>query len=41
MGAYTVRDAKPEEQRELTRLVVSATMHAGHDGSYDIARAAA
>jgi N-acetylglutamate synthase-like GNAT family acetyltransferase len=34
MGAYTVRDAKPEEQRELTRLVVSATMHAGHDEAF-------
>src|SRR3954454_20479002 len=31
MDVYTVRAAKLEEQRELTRLCVRATMHAGHD----------
>jgi N-acetylglutamate synthase-like GNAT family acetyltransferase len=34
MSAYTVREAKPEEQRELTRLVVRATMKAGHDEAF-------
>lgn len=34
MDAYTVRQAKPEEQRELTRLSVRATMHAGHDEAF-------
>jgi hypothetical protein len=34
MGAYTVREANPEEQRELTHLVVRATMHAGHDEAF-------
>ena len=34
MGVYTVRQAKPEEQRELTRLCVRATMHAGHDEAF-------
>jgi GNAT superfamily N-acetyltransferase len=34
MDVYTVRLAKPEEQRELTRLAVRATMHAGHDEAY-------
>jgi hypothetical protein len=28
MDIYTVREAKPEEQRELTRLCVRATMSA-------------
>jgi GNAT superfamily N-acetyltransferase len=31
---YTVREAKPEEQRELTRLCVRATMHAGYDEAF-------
>lgn len=34
MDIYTVREAKPEEQRELTRLCVRATMHAGHDEAF-------
>ena len=28
---YLIRDAKPEEQRELTRLCVRATLHSGYD----------
>ena len=34
MGVYKVRGAKPEEQRELTRLCVRATTHAGHDEAF-------
>ena len=34
MDVYTVREAKPEEQRELTRLSVRATMHAGYDEAF-------
>ena len=34
MDDYSVRQAKPEEQRELTRLSVRATMHAGHDEAF-------
>jgi predicted N-acetyltransferase YhbS len=34
MDVYTVRQAKPEEQRELTHLSVRATMHAGHDEAF-------
>ena len=34
MDVYTVRAAKPEQQRELTRLCVRATMHAGHDEAF-------
>ena len=34
MGIYTVREAKPEEQRELTRLCVRATMHSGYDEEF-------
>ena len=34
MGVYTVREAKPEEQRELTRLCVRATMHSGYDEEF-------
>ncbi|MGJ4945458.1 GNAT family N-acetyltransferase [Bradyrhizobium sp. HKCCYLS1011] len=34
MDIYKIRDAKPEEQRELTRLCVRATMHAGHDEAF-------
>jgi hypothetical protein len=34
MGVCTVREAKPEEQHELTRLVVRATMQAGHDEAF-------
>lgn len=30
----TVRRAKPEEQRELTRLCVRATLRAGHDEAF-------
>jgi hypothetical protein len=29
MGSYTVREAKPDEQGELTGLVVRATLQAG------------
>jgi GNAT superfamily N-acetyltransferase len=32
--AYSVRSAKLEEQRELTRLCVRATMHAGYDEAF-------
>jgi GNAT superfamily N-acetyltransferase len=28
---YSVRNARPEEQRQLTRLCVRATLHAGYD----------
>jgi GNAT superfamily N-acetyltransferase len=31
---YAVRDAKPDEQRELTRLFVRATLHAGYDDAF-------
>jgi hypothetical protein len=31
---YLVRDAKPEEQRELTRLSVRATLHFGYDDAF-------
>jgi predicted N-acetyltransferase YhbS len=34
MAVYTVRLAKAEEQRELTRLAVRATMHAGYDEAF-------
>ena len=34
MDVYEVRGAKPEEQRELTRLCVRATMHAGYDEAF-------
>ena len=34
MDVYTVRQAKPEEQRELTRLCVRATLQAGHDDAF-------
>ena len=34
MDDYSVRQAKPEEQRELTRLSVRATMHVGHDEAF-------
>jgi N-acetylglutamate synthase-like GNAT family acetyltransferase len=34
MDVYTVREAKSEEQRELTRLVVRATMQAGYDEAF-------
>ena len=34
MDVYTVREAKPEEQRELTRLCVRATMQAGYDEAF-------
>jgi GNAT superfamily N-acetyltransferase len=31
---YSIRNAKPEEQRELTRLCVRATLHAGYDDAF-------
>lgn len=31
---YSIRDGKPEEQRDLTRLCVRAAMHAGYDGAF-------
>jgi len=31
---YTVREARPEEQRELTRLCVRATTQAGYDEAF-------
>jgi hypothetical protein len=34
MQPYFVRDAKAEEQRELTRLCVRATMQAGYDEAF-------
>jgi GNAT superfamily N-acetyltransferase len=34
LKTYTIRKAKPEEQRELTQLVVRATMHAGYDEDF-------
>jgi hypothetical protein len=34
MQVYSVRDAKPDEQRELTRLCVRATMQAGYDEAF-------
>ena len=34
MDVYTIREARLEEQRELTRLCVRATMHAGHDEAF-------
>lgn len=34
VDGYSVRQAKPEEQRELTRLSVRATMHAGYDEAF-------
>jgi GNAT superfamily N-acetyltransferase len=34
MGVYKIRGARPEEQGELTRLCVRATMHAGHDEAF-------
>ncbi|MGY8685503.1 GNAT family N-acetyltransferase [Bradyrhizobium sp. UFLA05-153] len=34
MDIFTVRGAKPDEQRELTRLCVRATMHAGYDEAF-------
>ena len=34
MDVYSVRQTKPEEQRELTRLSVRATMRAGHDEAF-------
>ena len=34
MAVYTIREARPDEQRELTRLCVRATMHAGYDEAF-------
>jgi GNAT superfamily N-acetyltransferase len=34
MGHYSIRGARPEEQRELTRLCVRATLHAGYDDAF-------
>ena len=31
---YSIRDGRPEEQRDLTRLCVRATMHAGYDDAF-------
>jgi predicted N-acetyltransferase YhbS len=31
---YSIRDGKREEQRDLTRLCVRATMHAGYDDAF-------
>jgi hypothetical protein len=31
---YVVRDGRPEEQRELTRLCVRATMQSGYDEGF-------
>src|SRR5215468_5038669 len=31
---YSIRDGKREEQRDLTRLCVRATMHAGYDDGF-------
>jgi GNAT superfamily N-acetyltransferase len=31
---YSIRGGKPEEQRDLTRLCVRATMHAGYDDAF-------
>jgi hypothetical protein len=33
-GLYSIRNGKPEEQRDLTRLCVRATMHAGYDDAF-------
>ena len=32
--AYSVRNARPEEQGQLTRLCVRATLHAGYDEAF-------
>jgi GNAT superfamily N-acetyltransferase len=34
LKGYSVRNANPEEQRQLTRLCVRATMHAGYDEAF-------
>jgi GNAT superfamily N-acetyltransferase len=34
MDVYRIREAKPEEQRELTRLCVRATIRAGYDEAF-------
>ena len=34
MDVYLVRGAKPDEQRDLTRLCVRATIRAGHDEAF-------
>ena len=34
MESFKVRAAEPSEQRELTRLCVRATLHAGHDQAF-------
>jgi GNAT superfamily N-acetyltransferase len=34
MQCYSMREAKPEEQRELTRLCVRATIHTGYDEAF-------
>ncbi|MGJ4932415.1 GNAT family N-acetyltransferase [Bradyrhizobium sp. HKCCYLS2038] len=34
MEIFTVREARLDEQRELTRLCIQATMHAGHDEAF-------
>ena len=34
MQTYSVRDAKADEQRELTRLCVRATLQTGYDEAF-------
>jgi GNAT superfamily N-acetyltransferase len=34
METYSVRDAKPDEQRNLTRLCIRATLQAGYDDAF-------
>ena len=34
MQAYTIREAQAQDQRELTRLCVRATIHAGQDEAF-------
>jgi GNAT superfamily N-acetyltransferase len=34
LNSYTIRQARSEEQPELTRLAVRATLHSGYDGAF-------
>ena len=34
MQLYSIREARPDEQRELTRLCVRATLHVGYDEAF-------
>ena len=34
MKPYSIRGAKREEQRALTRLIVRATLHSGYDEAF-------